>query len=237
MREIKFTGELPEKDNPNWKGQYYVETLKPNYKQNGYVMRKVKNHPFSNKRGYVPEHRLLFEERLGRFLIPRKELVHHIDGDRSNNSISNLKLTSPSEHPKGHVGERNHVGQFVANEPIFQELKFKLLNTNTMELRPYTLSELIGKTYRKGQFLFRGRYTGLKDKNGVEIYEGDVVSYSEHYIGDHRYSSGKGVIKFDNGGFYISESELSPELCREEIENEHIEIIGNIYEDSELVDK
>ena len=81
------------------------------------------------------------------------------------------------------------------------------------------------------------QYTGLKDKNGVEIYEGDVVSYSEHYIGDHRYSSGKGVIKFDNGGFYISESELSPELCREEIENEHIEIIGNIYEDSELVDK
>ena len=81
------------------------------------------------------------------------------------------------------------------------------------------------------------QYTGLKDKNGVEIYEKDVVSYSEHYIGDHRYSAGRGVVEFDNGSFFINESEFSPELCREEIENEHIEIIGNIYENPELVDK
>ena len=86
-REIKFTGQLPSTPGSHWMTQYYVSTLKPQHKIQGYIMRKVKCHPFANKRGYVPEHRLLMEEKLGRFLIPRKELVHHIDGNRSNNNM------------------------------------------------------------------------------------------------------------------------------------------------------
>ena len=99
-----------------------------------------------------------------------------------------------------------------------------------------TCSLANGASYKPGSFELM-QYTGLKDKNGVEIYEKDVVSYSEHYIGDHRYSAGRGVVEFDNGSFFINESEFSPELCREEIENEHIEIIGNVFENPELVDK
>src|SRR5699024_3336194 len=68
------------------------------YKQNGYILAKAEYHPHANKRGYVPLHRLLMENELGRYLTPRKELVHHIDGDRSNNELSNLKLTTPQEH-------------------------------------------------------------------------------------------------------------------------------------------
>ena len=44
------------------------------------------------------------------------------------------------------LGERNKNGQFIASDPIFGEIKIRLLNTNTGECRPYTLSELIGKT-------------------------------------------------------------------------------------------
>jgi uncharacterized phage protein (TIGR01671 family) len=78
------------------------------------------------------------------------------------------------------------------------------------------------------------QYTGLKAK-GKEVYEGDILSYSEHYIGDHCYSEGVGVVEFDNGGFFIKAPSLTPALCREEIENEQMEIIGNIYENPELI--
>lgn len=57
----------------------------------GYRMILAEDHPFADVKGYVREHRLVMESSIGRFLDP-KEVVHHIDGDRSNNSIENLKL-------------------------------------------------------------------------------------------------------------------------------------------------
>ena len=229
MREIKFTLGIPDKEGNGWKRQYYVKTLGLTHKCQGYIMRKVQNHIYANKRGYVCEHRLIMEEKLGRFLMPRKELVHHIDGDRSNNKISNLKLTSPVEHPKGHIGERNKQGQFVANEPIFQEIKIRLLNTNTKECRAYTLSELIGKTYRKGQFKFRGRFTGLKDKNGKEIWEGDIIK-NKNVLNRRNF-----IVRFIIDGWCLDAGE-TPRLHNYIVECGEVEIIGNIYENSNLLE-
>ena len=48
------------------------------------------------------EHRLVMEEHLGRKLKPQ-EVVHHIDGDKSNNKLSNLALfPTKSAHTKYH---------------------------------------------------------------------------------------------------------------------------------------
>lgn len=57
----------------------------------GYIELKSPNHPHKNKQGYVPEHRLVVEKALGRFL-ETTEIIHHIDENPQNNKIENLYL-------------------------------------------------------------------------------------------------------------------------------------------------
>lgn len=47
----------------------------------------------------------------------------------------------------------------LAEEPIFNEIKFRLHDTDRGTTRIYTLSQLICTTFRRGKFQFRGRFT------------------------------------------------------------------------------
>jgi len=72
------------------------------------------------------------------------------------------------------------------------------------------------------------QYTGLKDKNGVEIYEGDYINI--FYENDKMY--GHGLISYIRGGFQCYD------MIMQDIYNENLycEVIGNIYENKELLD-
>lgn len=91
------------KDNPMW-GKFGPEN--PAFKggikvrPDGYIMRLApEGHPARTAAyPYVLEHRLIMEECLGRFLDP-EEVVHHIDGNPSNNALENLQLfANQSDH-------------------------------------------------------------------------------------------------------------------------------------------
>ena len=79
------------------------------------------------------------------------------------------------------------------------------------------------------------QYTGLKDKNGKEIYEGDLIHVEEYYSGDIRIKAYNGVVEFDDGAFCINSIHANEELNEATIYNYQIEIIGNIYKNPELL--
>lgn len=77
-----------------WNGGRWVH-------KTGYVLRYAPEHPNCDQRGYVPEHRLVVEEQIGR-LLTRREHVHHINGDKADNRLENLIALTHSEHLKLH---------------------------------------------------------------------------------------------------------------------------------------
>ena len=72
------------KDHPQWTGGRIHD-------KDGYVLVHLPSHPFSNRGGYVREHRLVMESMIGRYLHPQ-ERVHHKNKVHSDNRPENLEL-------------------------------------------------------------------------------------------------------------------------------------------------
>ncbi len=70
-------------------------------KSGEYLYATVRNHPKSNNNGYVLHHRIVAENKIGR-LLKDNEIVHHIDGNKSNNCSENLQVMIDVDHNRLH---------------------------------------------------------------------------------------------------------------------------------------
>jgi len=107
LKGKKFIEDNSGSKNGNWKGGRRID-------KDGYIVVHVPNHPFCDVHGYIREHRLKMEQKIGRYLL-KTEVVHHLNGNKGDNRISNLELLTKVEHDRINALERRRHGFFIEN--------------------------------------------------------------------------------------------------------------------------
>lgn len=94
------------KSNGNWKGGIH-------YRKDGYILVRIGILPRNYKgKRYELLHRIVMEKHLGRPLL-KSEVVHHKNGDVTDNRIENLELTIQSKHALKHYKADARTGRFT----------------------------------------------------------------------------------------------------------------------------
>lgn len=77
------------------------------------------------------------------------------------------------------------------------------------------------------------QYTGLNDKKGIEIYEGDIIKLETYWKEEDDHMKSIWEVEWHDAGFVLMEKgDFRTEIAGE---NEKIEVIGNIYQNPKLI--
>ena len=110
----------------------------------GYKVIYMPKHPHSRMNGYVYEHILVAKSKLGRPLYGN-EVVHHIDGNKLNNSPENLMVfNSQREHDKWHWERRSN--RYSASDGKSYTIKEIAEKTNQNYMKIYQRLVKLGWT-------------------------------------------------------------------------------------------
>ena len=112
----------------------------------------------------------------------------------------------------------------------------KMVNVETMDFTDKSIQYLEKNEFINAYLLRRVgfddielmQYTGLKDKNGKEIYEGDIVILNDTE------EENRCVVKYKYGSYILIDGDLREDLSN--VEDRFLEVVGNIYENKNLLE-
>ena len=107
---------------------------------------------------------------------------------------------------------------------------------------PAEMTDINGISQIEVDYKTISQYTGFSDKNGIKIFEGDIINIKGNSVyDDYKFINYNAVVTFIDGVFcaidVASEDECAVRRYNFYTKEFEIEVIGNIYDIPELIDE